>query len=122
MREGELVVTGYKQFLRACDHAGKDTKREVRGTFRRVGEIVRANAAERFSAISPKSAEGYRVSVRQRGVSVEQGLRRTTGRRPDYGALQMRDALLPALESKEQDVEREFEHAIDTVVDIFNRI
>lgn len=120
MREGELVIRGYKPFLKACEHAGKETKRLVRSTFREVGEIVRVDAARRFSSISPVSAAGYRVRVRLRGVSVEQSIRKTTGRHPEYGAKQMRYALLPAMDANKARVEAAFETAIDTVADHFD--
>lgn len=41
-----------------------------------------------------------------------------TGRRGDYGALQMRKALLPALAENEQEVVEAFEDAMDKVADI----
>ncbi len=114
-----LIVSGYKPLLKALQHAEKNTRLFVRDAFREVGEIVRVDAARRFTPVSSVSAAGYRVRVRQRGVAVEQSLRKTTGRRPDYGARQMTEALLPALESNEGRVEREFEHAIDRVADRF---
>lgn len=119
MRNGELIVRGYKPFLRACDRAGRDVRREVHSIFREVGEIVRVDAARRFASVSPVSAAGYRVRVRQRGVSVEQSLRKTTGRNPEYGGRQMRHALLPALMSKQREIDAEFEHAIALVADVF---
>lgn len=122
MPQGEtLRVKGYREFLRAADHAGKETKREVRNTFRAVGEIVRAAATQRFDKYDATTAAGYRVRVRQRGVAVDQSLRKTTGLRPDFGALQMRKALVPALEEKETDVGAEMERAIDKVADHFDR-
>jgi hypothetical protein len=119
---GETIrVKGYREFLRAADRAGKESKSEVRSTFRKVGDVVKHEAARRFESIDARSAAGYRTRVRQRGVAVEQSLRRTTGKRPDFGSLQMRDALIPALEQKEHEVEREMEHAIDVVADHFER-
>ncbi len=115
------VVRGYREFLRACDRAGKETRKEVRGTFREVGDIVKVAARTRFQAIDARSAAGYRTVVRQRGVSVEQSLRKTTGTRPDFGALQMSRALLPAMAAKQEQVERSFEKAIDKVADHFDR-
>lgn len=117
-----VKVKGYREFLRACDRADKQTKREVRKTFREVGDIVRDDARERFSGLSERTAAGFRTVVRQRGVSVEQKLRKTTGLRPDWGAIQMRKALLPALNSKERQVVREFEQAMDRVADHFDDI
>lgn len=107
--------------LRACDRAGRETKREVRSTLRKVGDIVKVEAAERLREIDARSAAGLRTVVRQRGVSVEQSLRKTTGTRPDFGALQMRQALLPALAEKESAVEDAMEDAIDKVADHFER-
>jgi hypothetical protein len=116
-----LRVRGYREFLRAANKAGPDTKKEVRSAFREVGEAIRAEAVARFSSVDARSAVGYRVAVRQRGVAVEQRRRKTTGLRPDYGALQMRRALLPALRANEAETERRMERAIDRVADHFER-
>lgn len=116
-----LRVEGLKPFLIACDRAGKETKKEVRGTFRKVGDIVKVDARTRFRASDAKSAMGLRTVVRQRGVSVEQSLRKTTAKHPEWGSWQMRHSLLPALAAKEGEVEREMEHAIDKVADHFTR-
>ena len=122
MADTRLVVRGYREFLKACNHADKDSKREVRAAFKTVGEIVRADAERLFAAVDAKSAAGYRVRVRQRGIAVEQSLRKTTGKRPDYGAKQMRDALIPARSRNESRIEHEFEHAMDIVADHFDSL
>lgn len=119
MADETLKVRGFKEFVRACDHAGKETKKQVRGTFRKVGDIVKVEAAARFASYDARSAAGYRTVVRQRGVSVEQSLRKTTGKRPDFGALQMTKALIPALDDKADEVEHAMEAAIDKVADHF---
>ena len=116
-----LRVQGYREFIRACDHAGKDTRKEVRGTFRKVGDLVRVDATSRFDQYDARTASHFKTIVRQRGVDVEQTLRKVTGLRPDWGALQMVKALLPALAAREDDVEREMEHAIDRVAVHFER-
>lgn len=121
----EIRLKGYREFLRACDKAGKATKKEVRDSFRKVGDIVRDEAKrdlERFRhPPSQRTVSGLRTIVRQRGVSVEQIRRKTTGLRPDWGKTQMRLALVPALEAKEREVDAELEHAIDHIADIFER-
>ena len=114
-----LRVKGYQEFLRACSNAEKESKKYVRGTFRTVGDIVKENAALRMTSTSWKSAAGYKTRVRQRGIAVEQSLRKTTGRRPDWGKTQMRKALLPALTENEDRVAKEFERALDIVADHF---
>lgn len=120
MADATLAVRGYRDFLRACDRAGRETKRTVRGTFREVGEIVRVDAAARFADRHAKTAAGYRTVVRVRGVTVEQTLRRTTGRHPEFAALQMREALVPAADAKQGEVEDAFAEAIDRVADHFD--
>lgn len=114
-------VRGYREFVRACDRAGKESKKEVRDAFRKVGDIVKVDAAARFAHIDQRSAAGYRTVVRQRGVAVEQRLGRTTGTRPDFGALQMRKALDPALAAKEGEIVKAFDDAIDKVADHFDK-
>lgn len=97
---GTVRVEGLRELLRATDQAGKETKKLVRGELRKAAEPVRAEAARLFAPIDGKSASRYGISVRKVGtVSVEQRLRRTTGQHPEFGSLQMREALEPALES-----------------------
>lgn len=112
-------VNGYREFLRACDRAGKETKKEVRGTFREVGEVVRVPWARDLDRFGGKTARGLRTSVRQTGVSVRQSLRKTTGLRPDFGRLQqsLGDAVL---EDREDEIGARFEDAIDRVADHFD--
>lgn len=112
-------ITGYREFIRACDLAIPELRAEIRSAFRDVGEVVRADAASRFGAYDAHTAAGFRVVVRQRGIAVEQSLRKTTGRHPDYGALQMRRGLLPAVAEKEPEVERRFEAAVEKVAGLF---
>ena len=107
--------------MRAFQRADREQRLELRHALRDVGAIVQRDAVSRFSPVDARSAAGFKVRVRQKGVAVEQSLRKTTGRRPDYGSLQMRRALLPALASKQGEVEQELEHALDKVADHFNR-
>lgn len=115
-----LRVVGYRDMMRAFAKADRDTKRGARETFRSVGESVRVDAVARFAGTDSRSAAGYRTRVRQRGIAVEQSLRRTTGKHPEYGRLQMRRALEPALAANEERVQRDLEHALDAVCDQFN--
>lgn len=113
-----VKIRGLREFIRATDRAERDTKRLVREELKEAAEPVRAEAERRFSTIDAQSAAGYAVSVRRAGlVLVLQRLRKTTGLRPDYGALQMRDALLPALAAKEGQVEHALERAVDRIAD-----
>lgn len=121
MASSAVRVRGYKECARAARRAGKEVNKEVRAAFKEVAEPVRTEAAQRFSLIDARSAAGFVIRVRQKGIAVEQRIKRTTGKRGDYGALQMRRALLPALASNEDDVMKAMDDAIDKVAEIFDR-
>jgi hypothetical protein len=110
-----LRVKGLRELIRATDKSTKQLKKGTRDALRRAGDIVRVDARDRFADVDARSAAGYRTVVRQRGVSVEQSIGRTTGKRPDYGAKQMREALSPALDAKSGEVEKEFEAVLDEI-------
>jgi hypothetical protein len=117
----QIVVTGLKEIVKGAAAAGKATQIEVRAALAKSGEIVRADAAPRLAKYSTKSAAGLKVVVRQRGIAVEQSLRKTDGpkARRNYPGIQMRDALLPAVAERMPEVEAEFEKAVDTIARIF---
>lgn len=121
MAGSAIRVKGYREASRAARRAGSAVNKEVRAAFREVAEPVRAEATSRFSLVDARSAAGYRIAVRQRGIAVEQRLKKTTGKRGDYGSLQMRRALLPALEANKDELDKEMDKAIDKVADIFGR-
>lgn len=57
--------------------------------------------------------------MRERGVSVEQSIRKTSGLRPDWGRSQMRVSLIPTLIEDEPHTIEDFERAIQEVNDFF---
>lgn len=118
---GQVTVTGYKDLLKGLKTADKETRAAVRATLKTVGEATRASAIHKLSPIDKRSAAGYKTRVRQRGVGVEQSLKRTTGKHPEWGAYQMRHALIPALEDNEAETMRRMEAALDDVAAQFNR-
>lgn len=48
-------------------------------------------------------------------------MRRTTGAHPQFGSLQMQEALMPALDENADQIERRFDDAVDDILDIFER-
>lgn len=117
MAAGSVKVKGLRELQRDFRAISKEASKEVRESLREAAEPVRQEAQSLFSGVDARSAAGYKVRVRQRGVAVEQSRRRTTGQHPEYGALQMRRALLPALESRENDVVEGIEKALDRLAD-----
>jgi hypothetical protein len=92
---------------------GGDLPKEVRRELKEAAEPVRLEAQRLFAPVSARSAAGYRVRVRSRGVAVEQSKRRTTGKHPEFGRMQIGRALIPALERKSDDVEDALAGMID---------
>lgn len=108
-------LKGFREFQRALAKGDKQTKKLVRDRFKKSGEIVRSEASTQFDHIDSSDAGSFRVAVRTRGVAVEQRRKRTTGKRPDYGALQMR-YLSAALDAKQDEVVRDVDKALDDIV------
>ena len=119
-RETVQLRVDYANVIAGLKEADTATRREVRAELRHAGDKVREGATQRFNTYDQRSAQGYRVRVRQRGVAVEQSLRRTTGQHPQFGTLQMVKALVPSLDANEDSIYDDFEKAIDKSTLIFN--
>lgn len=119
----EVRLTGYREFLRACDQGPKDVKKEVRSTFRKVGEVIRVPWRTGLERYGQRTATGLRTSVSQRGVAVRQSRRKSaveSRRRPNFGRVQQ-DLGDRILQREVGRIEDEFQDAIDTVADHFER-
>ena len=110
----------YRDVMRALKRADRDTRRQMLKVIRDTGEPVRKGAARRFRPVDYRSAAGFRVRVRAAGVTVDQKLRRTTGKHPGYGRMQMRRALLPSLAENRDEMLRRMRRAIDQINLRFN--
>lgn len=104
--------------LREIAHALKETDATTLGELTRdlgkVGEVVRKEAVTLFDRYDTYSAAGFDVRVRVNTsslalVSVGQSLLKTTGLHPEWGALQVTEALLPARDHKMIEAERTLE-------------
>lgn len=104
MAAATVRVHGLRELQRDCRKLSKVLAKEVRDELREVAEPVRAEAQALFSSVDARSAAGYRVAVRARGVAVEQRFGRTTGQHPGFGRMQLERALEPALDSKQNEV------------------
>lgn len=113
MAAATVRVRGLTDLRRDLRRAGSELAKDTRKALKEAADPVRREAQFRFAGTNARSAAGYRVAVRARGVAVEQRLRRTTGQHPEWGSLQMRTALLPALLGRQEDVLRGLENMID---------
>ena len=128
---GTLVVTGFMEIVAASNALIPAERAAVREALESAGEIVRLAGARDLVAYkadkygrpqdATRSASGFKVRVRQRGVEVEQSLRKTNGLHPKWGDIQMRHGLLPALYGHIDEITAEVDRAMDKVVVEFNR-
>ena len=117
MATGSVKVKGLRELRREFKRVSKDADKEVRDGLKQAAAPVREEAANLFERYDARSAAGYRVSVRGRVVTVQQSRRRTTGQHPEFGALQMRRALIPALQRREDEVVEGVERVLDQLAD-----
>jgi hypothetical protein len=109
-----LKVKGLRELHRALKNYDDDLKRELEAELRAAGELVAVGAQSRFLGIDARSAAGFKSRVKGFGrVVVQQSRRRTTGRRGDFGSLQMRRALLPSVADNQDKVMNQIEGMLD---------
>lgn len=116
-----IRVEGDKELIRALGGARSDFAKELRKALKKAADPVRAEAAGIATRWDATTASGYRVVANasvSRGIAVRviQSQRKVTGLRPDYGSLQMRDALIPALAHHQKAAVDEIEHALETTL------
>lgn len=109
-----IRIHGLAGLQRALKRYADGLNKEIDRELRAAGKIVETRARSMFADISPRSAMGMRSRTRGFGrVVVEQTRRRTTGARPDFGALQMRRALIPARSAERDNVIHALENMLD---------
>ena len=113
-----VKVNGLRELHRALKNYDNGLKLELEQELRDAGDLVATSARTKFVGIDARSAAGFKSKVRGFGrVVVQQSRRRTTGRRGDFGSLQMRRALLPSVTENEPQVL----HAIEGMLDRLGR-
>lgn len=109
-------VEGYTELLVKLKALPAAQQKTLKVAYRKAGQAIADDGSRRIQALDPpsdKTAAGYRVYVRLRGLEVDQTLRKTTGLRPDWGKTQMRYGLVPALEDNRDQVIADVEVAMD---------
>jgi hypothetical protein len=97
MPEGFRVnVKGYREVLRALNAVDQGTRTAVLAGLMKAAEPVTQDARARLRGYPGLSVESIMPRAVARGVYITQKHGRTTGTRPDFGALQMRVGLIPA--------------------------
>lgn len=110
---GAVRVEGLRELERGLRATDNDAAKELRKALREAGKVVALEARRRHAFVSTRSAMGIRPRIRS-GLVVyaEQSRRKTTGQHPEFGAIVMQGALLPAKEAKTPEVKDMVEQAI----------
>lgn len=115
-RSATIQIKGLAALNRAFKRYDKQAQRGLERDLLDAANIVALDARARFSFYDLRSAAGYRPRTRGFGrIVVEQRRRKTTGQHPEYGALQMRKALVPALYSQQEPVLKRVEQMLDRI-------
>ena len=116
MAEQTIRVDGLKELLKATGGYKTDLAKEVRKELSVAAKVVSTDARARMSGIDSRSAMGLVPFARASGAAgVKQRRKkvRPFPGRADFGALQMRKALLPALWGKRAETLKAMETMLD---------
>lgn len=115
MAQSTVVVKGYRETARAFRKMSGALEPTLTAALHEAAEpVVRETKSLVAQWPGAKTATiGSRVTTR--GVYVTQRARKKTGTRPDFGALQMLKAFIPALEHHVDEVEDGAERALTAI-------
>jgi len=106
-------VKGYRETMQALHKVNRGVEKSWRDAFKKAAEPIAASARQKLGRYSGASISTIGPKVSVSGVFVTQRARKVTGLRADFGALQMTQALIPALDEHENDVVRGVERSFD---------
>lgn len=123
--EYAVRVSGVAEVLAALKATDRAAYRNFTAELRAIAGDVAKDAELLFDDKVPIGAQGdpptatqFKPRTRTAGglVYVEQARRKVTGKRPDYGAKQMRNALLPAAAKAQADIGPRVELAVAAAI------
>ena len=112
-------VRGYRECARAFYRLAPELSKELRVALREAAEPVARDAKALLSKYPGLSIGTIRPRAVMAGAYVTQGARKVTGDRPDFGALQMTEGMIPALEENADDIEERAGRALDRLLYTF---
>jgi hypothetical protein len=124
MAEGYTIkVEGLRELIARGDTAVDKTKRKlVREGLRDAVKPAQHEATRLFTRYNAKVAGKYRTVVRKTGeVAIEQSVGRKTGKRPDFGRLQIKRALLPGFQTTYPVIVKNVQEQVDKIGQEFVR-
>lgn len=112
--EFTVRVEGWREAVRALDRVNRGAKREILKGIAEGARPIADDANTRLGRYRGIGRITTRASVT--GVFVQQSHRKVTGKRPDFGALQMSRGLIPAVDAGGPEIEGRIEGALDGLI------
>lgn len=116
---GAIRVEGVKELNAALGKLNRSLQRDLQRELRAVAEPTAEGTRERASKFSAPTVAGIRAASRSGAALVRQRAGKTTGQRPDFAGIQMREAFLPALQAAEPETIRRLEEMLDRLAGSF---
>jgi hypothetical protein len=113
MAAATVRVKGLAELTAVFRRLEGDVKNTVRDELKEVARPVADAAKAKIGRYQGAKLNTIRPRVTGRSVFVTQGARKVTGKRGDYGALQMTHGLMPALDENTDRIIRGLDHALD---------
>jgi hypothetical protein len=111
-----IRVQGLREVQRALKQCEGGLDKQMRAAGKAAAEPVAASAKDKIGRYRGASLGTIRPRASVRGAFVQQGARKVTGKRGDFGVLQM-GLLIDALEEEREQALTIYESRIDQLVD-----
>lgn len=112
-----VKVKGYREVTRALNRVDKGTRKSLLDGLKKAAEPTAQDARSKLAGYSGINTASIQPRAVSNGVYITQKQAKKTGTRPDFGSLQMRVGLLPAV----SDHEDEFRDKVDDALGVLIR-
>jgi len=111
-----VKVKGYREVSRALNQVDKGTRKALLDGLKDAAEPTAADARSLLGGYPGLSTQTIQPRAVGSGVYITQKRGKKTGKRPDFGSLQMRRGLLPAVSDHQDDFRDRVEDALGTLI------
>ena len=111
MAADTIRVRGYRETSSALYRVNRGARVALAAGLKAAAEPIAADARSRLSGYGGMKTNTIRPRATTQGVYVTQAAKKVTGRRPDFGSLQMVKGLIPAAYGRQDDIVTKVEEA-----------
>jgi hypothetical protein len=111
-----VKVRGYREVTRALNKVDRGTRKSLLEGLKKAAEPTAQDARSKLSGYAGLSTSTIQPRAVGTGVYITQKKGKTTGTRPDFGALQMRSGLLPAVYDHQDEFADKVDDALGALI------